>query len=335
MVRDASRLLDRVRAIHAAIRDAVLRDCERAAGALETLAAVVGHEGGDTVFAIDRVSEDVLVEQFSTLSHEWPMLLVAEGLGETGSRRLPDDATPEIVVIVDPIDGTRGLMYQKRPGWILTGVAPYRGDGARLSDIDLALQTEIPLLKQHLCDSLWVTATASGGERLNRLTGERSALSPRPSTATTIRYGFGNLARFFPGARAVLAEIDDALVERVLPDATPDAAACFEDQYISTAGQLYELMMGHDRWAGDLRALVWAARGQSGLAVHPYDLCTELIARKAGIAITDGAGAALDAPLDVHTGVAWIGYANAAVRQQVEPVLQQLLRESGLVSRRG
>ena len=35
-------------------------------------------------------------------------------------------------VIVDPIDGTRGLMYQKRSAWILTGVAPNRGPGTSL-----------------------------------------------------------------------------------------------------------------------------------------------------------------------------------------------------------
>ena len=58
-------------------------------------------------------------------------------------------------LLVDPIDGTRGLMYQKRPAWILTGVAPNRGAATRLRDIVLAVQTEIPLVKQHLCDQLW------------------------------------------------------------------------------------------------------------------------------------------------------------------------------------
>ena len=44
---------------------------------------------------------------------------------------LPDGASEadcQWRVIVDPIDGTRGLMYQKRSAWILTGVAPNRGD---------------------------------------------------------------------------------------------------------------------------------------------------------------------------------------------------------------
>ena len=36
--------------------------------------------------------------------------------------------------------------------------------------------------------------------------------------------------------------------------------------------------------------------------------------------LTDGYGNPLDAPLDTRTDVAWVGYANAAIRAQVEPV---------------
>jgi hypothetical protein len=328
MIRDADRLLGRLRQIHAALRDAVVAGCERAGANLESLAAVVGSDAGDTIFALDRVSEEALVGHFETLAREWPMLLVAEGLGKTGRRVLPDGASPEIAVIVDPIDGTRGLMYQKRPGWILTGVAPYRGDATSLSGITLALQTEIPLLKQHLSDSLWVVGnSAPAGERLNRLTGARTPIAPRPSRARTIEQGFGGLSRFFPGRRGILAEIDDALVQRVLGDLPPGRAVAFEDQYISSAGQLYELMMGHDRWTADLRPLVWTKLGQRGLCCHPYDLATAIIARAAGVDVTDGRGQPLDAPFDVETDIAWIGYANAAIRAQVEPVLQQLLSE--------
>ena len=61
-----------------------------------------------------------------------------------------DETSADWRIIVDPIDGTRGLMYQKRSAWILTGVAPNRGPGTSLSDIELAVQTEIPLVKQHL-----------------------------------------------------------------------------------------------------------------------------------------------------------------------------------------
>ena len=61
------------------------------------------------------------------------------------------------------------------------------------------------------------------------------------------------------------------------------------DQYISAGGQLYELTAGHDRFIADLRPLlesVYAARGLPPvIAAHPYDLCTLLVAREAGVIV--------------------------------------------------
>ncbi len=361
-LRDADQLLSRIRAIHEAIRDDVLAACETRSA--EDLAAAVGDEAGDTVFEIDRVSEASLLRRFEELARDWPLLLVAEGLGADGRRVLPTgtrEEDTEIVVLVDPIDGTRGLMYQKRPAWILTGVAAARqgnadragnagnagnagsagaagngGAAATLGDIVLAVQTEIPLVKQHLSDTLWATAgVGARAERFNRLTGERIPLPLHPSRARGIRQGYGGLARFFPGARGDLAAIDDDVVLRVLGPIEKGRAATFEDQYISTGGQLYELIMGHDRWMADLRPLVQPllrARGQElGLCCHPYDLSTELIAREAGVLVTGWSGDRLSAPLDVFTDMAWMGYANAEIRAQVEPALAAALRARGLL----
>jgi len=340
MIRDAADLLARVRVIHGSIRDAVIRACEESA--TEELSKPLGDEGGDTIFAIDRVSEAVLLERFADLAADWSCVLVAEGLGGDGRTVLPSGSTERIAelrIIVDPIDGTRGLMYQKRPAWILTGVAPNRGVGTTLADIELAVQTEIPLLKQHLCDTLWVMAGDVGGERLDRFSGAVVPLEPRPSRAATVEQGYGALARFFPGARDVLAAVDDALAERLLGTVPPGRALTFEDQYISTGGQLYELMMGHDRWVADLRPLVeplLRQRGRAaGLCCHPYDLCTESIARAAGVIVTDERGGRLTAPLDVSTDVAWVGIANSRLRDHLWPALQESLRAHGLSSVRG
>jgi hypothetical protein len=219
-------------------------------------------------------------------------------------------------------------MYQKRPAWILTGVAPNRGERTSLRDVRVALQTEIPLVRQHLCDAFWAVDGVVGGERLDRLTGARTPLAPRPSRAPSIDQGFGGVARFFPGGRAELAAIDDAVVARVLGPPPPGRALAFEDQYISTGGQLYELLVGHDRWIADLRPLV----GEGMLCCHPYDLCTESIARAAGVVVTDARGAPLDAPLDVHSDLAWVAFANAAIAERVGGALAAVLRERGLVT---
>lgn len=328
-------LLAPVQALHRRIRRDVVRACEQ--GAVTTLAGVAREEEGDTIYAIDRIAEHVLVEQIAETmaTRDAPVLLVAEGLpgGEIMVPAGADRQRTRWAIVVDPIDGTRGLMYQKRPAWILTGVAA--GPGARtLADIELAVQTEIPLVKQHLCDELWaVRGQGASALRYNRLTGESRPLELRPSTATTIAHGFAMLSRFFPGNRAELAAIDDEVVEAVLGPPQPGKAQSFEDQYISTGGQLYELIAGHDRFVADLRPLFERRRaGGAALCCHPYDLCTELIAGEAGVLVTDERGRPLAAPLDVTSDVAWVAYANQALRERIEPHLQRALARRGLIA---
>jgi hypothetical protein len=262
------------------------------------------------------------------------VLLVAEGLprGEVMVPEGADRKTARWVIIVDPIDGTRGVMYQKRPAWILTGVA--RGPGpCTLADIELAVQTEIPLVKQHLSDELWVVrGQGAFAVRANRLTGETFPLILHPSTATTLAHGFAMISRFFPGSRAELAAIDDEVIAAVSGPPQPGKAQSFEDQYISSGGQLYELIAGHDRFVADLRPLFERRRASgAGLCCHPYDLCTELIARELGVLVTDEQGHALRAPLDVTSDVSWIGYANAALKTLIQPHLQRALTRRGLI----
>jgi fructose-1,6-bisphosphatase/inositol monophosphatase family enzyme len=330
-------LLGPIRRIHERVRDAVVAECERAE--LEQLADVVDDESeGDTIYAIDRVSEALLVELFANeIATLAPIVLIAEGIAG-GQLVLPHGAKESDAawrVIVDPIDGTRGLMYQKRPGWVLTGVAPNRGDATNLQDIELAVQTEIPLVKQHLSDVLWaIRGEGAHAERFNRLTLERTPLRVRPSQAKSIKHGFAMISRFFPGAREELAAIDEEIVSGALGPVEPGKAHCFEDQYLSSGGQLYELMMGHDRFVADVRPLVEPILNRRGLALgiccHPYDVCTELIAREAGVIVTDEHGRALSTALKVEPDVTWAGYANDAIRDQIQPLLQETLKRRGL-----
>jgi fructose-1,6-bisphosphatase/inositol monophosphatase family enzyme len=302
------------------------------------LSRVVADEEGDTIFAVDRVSEEVLVDFFEQqIAPSNPLVLIAEGLSG-GLITLPRGISEtEAVwrVIVDPIDGTRGLMYQKRSGWVLTGVAPNRGPDTSLEDVELAVQTEIPLVKQHLCDSIWaIRGEGAQAERFNRLTGERAALALQPSSARSIEQGYAMIARFFPGARDELAAIDDEIVFAALGPIQPGKAHCFEDQYPSSGGQLYELMAGHDRFIADLRAALAPVMTKRGLpralCCHPYDLCTEMIARELGVIVTHPNGDALNSSLAVEPDVAWVGYANETIRAQIEPLLQNALRKRGL-----
>ena len=344
MIRDRELLLAQLRTLHEEIRAAVVGQAERHAA--ESLAAVVEDEtpDGDTIFAIDRVSEERLVDFFEReIAPTRSLVLIAEGLRDIGfgpgTLPLPRGVSPdeaEVRILVDPIDGTRPYMYQKRSAWILTGVAPNRGPATRLRDVELALQTEIPLIKQHLCDVLWAfRGEGMRAERHNRLTGERTPLALRPSAATTVAQGFASVSRFFPGVREELAAIDEEIMLAALGPVQRGKTHCWEDQYLCTGGQFYELLAGHDRFLADLRPLMEPLLARRGLALgiccHPYDVASALVAEEAGVLLTDALGNRLDAPLTVGGDVAWAGYANIAIREQVEPLLLRALAARGLL----
>ena len=329
-VATAEGLLEPILALHDSIRDTVVDACTRQTPEQLAINATGSSDAGDTIYAIDRVGQEALVRGLSELARNEPVCVVAEGIPDP--LILPRGARESDCrwrLLVDPLDGTRGLMYQKRSAWILTGVAPNRGAATRLSDIVLTVQTEIPLLKQHLSDQLWASRGAGvEARRWNRVSAKAEPLTLRRSGAVTIAHGFATVVRFFPGAREILGAIDDEVVQALVKP-EPRRASCFEDQYASTGGELYELIAGHDRFVADLRPLVKSA--SPPLCCHPYDLCTALIAREAGVIITDPSGAAVDAPLDLTTDVAWVGYANEALRHAIEPVLQGALRRRGLL----
>ena len=339
-MRDPQPLLHLILALHGDVRDEIVAATER--HGLDRMASIDRDDEGDTIYAIDVVGETIVTRIAEALARERPVVMVAEGL--PGGRRVyppgADDASADCCVIVDPIDGTRGLMYQKRSAWILTAVAPNRGPGTSLRDIELAVQTEIPLVKQHLSDQVW--ARRGGGahaRRHNRISGEYLPLPLRPSAARSIAHGYATIVRLFPNARDVLAAIDDAIVYDALGPYGPGKTHCFEDQYASTGGQLYELMAGHDRFVADLRPLLRSVLAERGLppalACHPYDICGALIAEESGVIVTDPRGQPLDAPLNVEAEIAWAGYANAHIRSQVEPLLQQALRARGWIDDEG
>jgi fructose-1,6-bisphosphatase/inositol monophosphatase family enzyme len=300
----------------------------------------VAYDGlGDTIYAIDRSIEHVLIDECQAWARRQPFVLIAEGLVEGGEMALPAGASAADALfrlIVDPVDGTRGLMYDKRSAWILSAIAPNRGSQTCLADVVLAVQTEVPTTKQYLTDVLWaIRGQGAHGERHNILTGEVHPLALAPSRATDLAHGFASLAKFFPGRKAIVAEIEEALIREIDGPRSAGKVRVFDDQYISTGGQLYELMVGHDRFNGDIRPALMKNTGlpgdAPGMAAHPYDICTELIAREAGVIITGLDGRPLTSPLTVYDDVAWLGYANVGLHSRLEPVLHRLLRAYGLL----
>jgi fructose-1,6-bisphosphatase/inositol monophosphatase family enzyme len=302
------------------------------------LSQVAKDEGGDIIYRIDAKVEDVLVEYCSDWSKSSRFILIAEGLCEKGCSPFPEDTTEEnadFYLIVDPIDGTRPLMYDKRSAWSLAAIVPNAGKPPRLRDAVAACMTELPTSKQLYTDCLFAIRGRRPTMVRRRLdTGEEREIPYAPSTATTTEHGFAMLTNFFPGGKEMVSAIEEELV-RELGSLRADRSIVFTDQYLSTGGQWYEMIVGHDRFNGDLRGRMIErgipAGAVPGLAGHPYDCCVELIAREAGVIITDLEGRPFDAPLDTESPMSWLAYANSALRELIEPAIRRLLRKHGLI----
>jgi hypothetical protein len=334
MIQNPQAIVDRLREFQRTVRDVVIKS--HSAGSLHEVSRV---SSADTIYKIDT-DVDPILEAFC---EEWgkttPLVLIAEGLeGPDGKEAehvvFPhgaNESDAKIRVIVDPIDGTRGIMYDKRPAWALAGVAPNKGPATRLRDIEIAVMTELPTSKMGWGDVLWANrgAGASGVREPLHPSGRGTSVPLRlvPSRSDRIDHGFAMISNFFPGTKVLASELMEYLVRNLIGEADVTRATIFEDQYISTGGQFYELIVGHDRLNADLRPAFYRLQNQpEGLCCHPYDCATLLIAEEAGVVITDQKGAPLDGPLDTTTGLSWVGYANAQLRQRIEPLLLDFLK---------
>ncbi len=314
------------------IRDALRADM--ATQSADVLSRSVRDDRGDTIFGIDVAAEQVLLPFCEEWGREECFVLVAEGLEpETGVVfGAPGSSGPAFRLIVDPIDGSRGLMYDKRSAWCLAGLAPDRGAETRLSDISCAVMTELPTTRQGHADRLWaVRGEGVCAEREVLATGATQELPVAPSQRTDFLHGFATVANYFQGGKELTSRIEEALFERERGGWNPDKAEIYTDQYISTGGALAELALGRDRFVLDIRPLVHCSLGiTSSLCARPYDLCTALVAQEAGCIVTAPNGDPLDAPLDVTTNVAFAAYANAQLADRVQPMLRDVLTRFGL-----
>lgn len=294
----------------------------------------IGYAAGDMIYGIDKRVEPTLLAGLSV----WPASLgvasiVAEGL--EGSPSSPaQDSDRRVKLLIDPIDGTRGLMYDKRSAWFLAAAAPDLGDATRISDAFAAVMVEIPTSKQTLADvMMWSLGGSVRVLRKNLVTGGETEPDFGPSRADSLKDGFAQVSNFFPGVKRLAADLMEHIAVAVVGDVQPGSAAIFEDQYISTGGQFAELLMGHDRFCCDLRPIFYdilkrraGVEITRGLCCHPYDAAGLPILRAAGIEVTDGFGAPLDAPFGLDEPVHWCGYANAALRRHIEPVIQEWIK---------
>lgn len=319
-----------MRTLQLQLRDALLEHVRaQEAEGDGTLSGVADTRGGDTIYTVDAHAEEIIFRFCDEWAKDGPFGLIAEGVEGRGLQMFPgsaDEADAQFLMIMDPIDGTRNIMYNKRSAWILSGIAPNLGEATTLADIEASVMTELPTTRHRLGDVLW--AVRGGGahrEAHDLFTGAVVPLALRPSQAPTLAHGFASIAKFFPPAKGAIAAFEEELLARVAPDEGENPLV-FDDEYISTGGQIYEILVGHDRFIADLRPVFFQVLNlPQKLVCHPYDICVELIAREAGVAITDENGQPLATRLDIREPVSWVGYANATLRERIEPELQEML----------
>lgn len=328
-----SPMLERARRLLCRLQETI-RDELIAARARQSrqFARVAAETAADTIYHIDRLSEDALVDWLEqNWPKRWPVELIMEGLETemTFPRGTPLRDT-KWKLIIDPIDGTRGLMHDKRSAWAMAGLAPQRGPRNHLGDIVVAAMTELPISKQWRSDQFSVVRGTGKlvATSCDVHTGKRSRLRVSPAQTSSFHHGFATVSRFFPAAKEWLSKFEEDLW-RELGELKPggEPPPIFEDQYISCGGQLAEILLGHDLMVIDVRPEAFRVLGlrDAALSSHPYDLCCELLLREAGGVVERPLGGRLRDPLDTTSAVSWVAYANPKLARKVRPVIRQLL----------
>jgi fructose-1,6-bisphosphatase/inositol monophosphatase family enzyme len=329
--------LQRARRLLCALQDHILATLlaarKKSSAGFARIAAVTA---ADTIYQVDRVGEGAIVAWFEkNWPRAWPVELVMEGIEDGESVTFPRGTPVARTVfkcILDPIDGTRNMMHDKRSAWTLAALAPQRGAKTQLADLVVAAMTELPTSKQGRADQL--SAVRGGGARrlvaeaIDLRSGTRKKFSPQPSPARDFQHGFASLVKFFPEGKSLLARVEEELWGELYGLGRPGAPVVFDDQYLTTGGQIYELLVGHDRMVGDLRPLAFAKLGFGlSLVCHPYDVCTELLLTEAGGIVEAPDGGPLRGRLDTTSPVSWVGYANKGLARQVRPILRRLIKK--------
>jgi hypothetical protein len=263
---------------------------------------VVRTEGGDDVFGVDARAEAALFEALDPLGRRWPGTAVVEG--HDAPVPVGDPSGPWRY-LVDPVDGTRGLLAGKRSAWVLVGA----GREARtLEDLEVGAMVEIPTRRA----AVGLVAAAVGGGAPQAVDDDLSGAGRVPRPVALVPRG-GDLARRFvtvvrlaPGSHAPIGAWADRHLAGL--EVYDDLAPC-------TGSYLAGLATGQDAAVFDPRPLLVPGH----LAAHPYDLAALVVTRAAGAVVEALPPGPLDVPLDCTTPVAWAGYADEATAQRLRP----------------
>jgi len=305
-----------------------------AAGADDTLARPVGHGAGDVTFGIDEVSERVVSGWLSEQARAGPLSLLTE---DAGWRHVGPGVSAEAGfahggprIAVDPIDGTRNIMNDLRPAWTVISIAPPGEEQPRYRDLCAGVLGEIPDTRAARFRELKARRGAGCQVRLASLATQAPARFV-PLVADhddRVDHGYFPFFGYSPDLRPVIAQRAAEFFARLERDEGADTRHCFDDQYISSGGQLALTALGSHRMVVEMRDWVARAHGRPTVTAKPYDMAgAALCAQEAGCIVTALDGEELDFPIDVSTPVSFVGYANRETAQRLQPHLDAALAE--------
>jgi hypothetical protein len=316
-------LLDLCGSIRAALRTAL---CTRTPA---ELAHVAGRGAGDVTFGLDVPAEAAVERWLAEHAARAPLSLCTEDAGwrhrgpdgAGGVRALAQPDPRAARILIDPIDGTRNLMADLRSAWTVVAFAPSGPRAARLADVTGGIVAEIPAPGGARARTLWAASVGpcniaeedAGGRGVGPSRALAADADDRPDR------GYFPFFHYEPASRPRLAELQAEFFARLEREEGADPRACWDDQYISNAGQLVLLALGTYRMVIDARAHLARRAGAAWTTSKPYDVAGAIVvARAAGCAITRADGGELDFPLDATTSVDFAGYHNASTRARLE-----------------
>ena len=299
----------------------------------------VGRGSGDVTFNPDESTEAYLDIWFAEQAALAPISLLTEDKGwrhggpgpDPGSwRELPhwDHGGPRVVV--DPIDGTRHLLFELRSAWTVIGVAGPGSEAPHQGQIEFGLVTEIP------------TRLAGWARELEAVHGQGCELrevpllgqdpgEPRvlkPVDDARVDHGYFPFFAYHPEVRAASHAVAQRFFQRLRRFENAEIEHCYDDQYIASGGQLALLALGHYTMVADLRPRLLGPEGRGTQCAKPYDLSgAVLCATEAGCRVCGLDGRPLEMPLDTQTPVGFLAFAGPRTRERLMPHLAEVLPE--------
>lgn len=233
--------------------------------------------GGDVTFAIDADAEELL---HTFLSERAPDVAF---YSEDAGLVVPSGTTPQHVLVVDPVDGTRPALAGLESCCVSVAAAPY-GDGVAMGDVTVGCCVEIPSGRVFLAER--GAGLVEGGP-------------PRLSANERVERMFWTFGFRGRPARPLVEVLGNLIDASSVGGASFDlGSACFDtmcvvdgrlDAYVEPGPLLVEQVSG-------MREEFERVGGGAVLNNSPYDLAAAaLIAAEAGAVVTDAAGEPFDA----------------------------------------